>query len=125
RKQSITFQLASNYINSGKEKDAVPLLKQAYEDAPENPTAANAYAVSLILSGQNTEVAKLIASKPEIAYDLRVLAAYAKTKQYPKVIEGYKALIAKDPDNIQLYGSLAGAYLQSGRSDLAIAELQS
>jgi len=124
RKQSATFELATNYMNFGKEKEAVALLEKAYLDAPENTTAAIAYAVSLLLTGQNQKAQDLFKIHPDIVYDTRILSVYSRLKQYDKVIAGYKALIAKDPTNIQLNATLVVAYLESGRTDLALAELE-
>ncbi len=124
-KQSLIFELATNYINSGKEKEASVLLQQAYESAPENTTAKIGYVSTLVLTGQEKKAQELFGSTPEVFLDKRVLNAYAKIKQYQKVIDSYKALIAKDPENIQLYVTLASAYVQNNQSSLAISLFES
>lgn len=124
RKQSISFLLGTNYLNTKRNKEAITLLEQTYQDDVSNSTAASAYGSALILGEEDAKAEAFIAGKPELASDERILASYAKRNQYTKVIEGYKILISKDPGNIQLYGTLTAVYLQSGRTDLAIAELQ-
>ncbi len=125
RKQSIMLELAVNYMNFGKEKEAAELLRKAYESAPENGTAKIGYIVTLILTGEEKKAKELFASTPEVFLDPRVVGVYAKLKQYPKVIDAYKTLIQKDPGNIQLYATLASAYVEAGQSPLAIALLES
>ncbi len=123
-KQSIAFELATNYMNSGREKEASVLLEKTYTDAPENTLSAVAHGITLVLTGQDAKLQQLYKDNPEIAYDPRIIAAHGKLKQYSKVIEGYRALIQKDPGNIQLYGTLVGVYLDMGRRDLALSELE-
>jgi cytochrome c-type biogenesis protein CcmH/NrfG len=41
-----------------------------------------------------------------------VITAYNSLKQFSKIIEAYKRVIAKDPTNPQAYFSLASAYLE-------------
>ena len=124
-KQSIIFQLATNYMNSGKEKEAAALLKEAYESAPDNDTAKIGYVSTLILSGQEKLARELFAATPELFLDTRVINVYAKLGQYQKVIESYKALVEKNPDNVQYYAGLAQAYVQNKQSGAAISLLES
>ncbi len=124
-KQTISFELATNYLNSGKEKEGAILLENAYNDAPENKTARIAYVASLILTGQESKAQEIMKNNPDIKYDDRILGVYVRLKQYQKVIDGYKILIEKEPTNIAFYGNLAAAYVENGQLSLAISLLES
>ncbi|HEY4494532.1 MAG TPA: O-antigen ligase family protein [Candidatus Paceibacterota bacterium] len=112
KKQSIIFELASVYMNTpGKEKEALALMKEAYESAPENGTSKIGYIATLILTGNEKEALTLFGSDPDLFLDERIISVYARLKEYNKVINAYEALIKKDPTKITLYGSLATAYV--------------
>lgn len=124
-KQTVTFELATNYLNVKKEKEALALLERAYLDAPENPTAAAAYAATLILTGQDAKAQELFKDNQETLNDPRVINIYKHLNQWYKVIDIYKAELAKNPENMQLYGNLIGAYVDSGQPSQAIVLLES
>ena len=46
------------------------------------------------------------------------------SKQYTKAIAAYKAMIVKDPENIDAYSPLAYAYLLNDQEDQAISTLK-
>ncbi len=123
-KQTIDFELAATYMNLNKGDEAVGLMKHAYESAPDNGTAQTGYIATLILAGQEAKAKELFGDKPELFLNDRVIAVYAKLKQYQKVIDSYKALIKKEPDNSNYHGSLANAYFLNGQISLSIAELK-
>ncbi len=77
------------------------------------------------MTGQDKKAQEIGSTTPEVFFDPRIINIYARLKQYGRVIDAYKILIQKSPDNIQYYGSLASAYLQSGQASLALAELES
>jgi tetratricopeptide (TPR) repeat protein/O-antigen ligase len=124
QKQSIVFEVATNYMNSGKEKEAAELLRQAYESAPENPSSKGAYLTLLILTGQEKVAQEIFGNEPDLFIDERIVNVYLKLKQYSKAIDIYKKLIAKDPNNIQLYGSLAAIYYTNGQISQSIETLK-
>ncbi len=124
RKQSIVFELAVNYMNSGKTKEALALIEQAYNDAPDNDTSRVGYASILILNGQEPKAREIFGNDDTIFTDQRIINVYMKLKQYSKIIDIYKKLIAKDPENIQNYGSLAATYLQNNDKYNAISILK-
>jgi Flp pilus assembly protein TadD len=123
-KQTITFELATNYLNSGKEKEAEKLLEKAYSDAPNNETSQIAYVSALILTGQEAKAKSLFADKPEIFIDQRIISAYVRLKQYNKVIEILKLLVVKSPNDANIYISLASAYFANGQKNMTISTLE-
>ncbi len=122
-KQTIIFELAANYMNTNKPKEALALLKKAYESATDNTTAKQAYAAALLLNGDEAKAKELFGSE-DFATDPRIINIYVKLKQYDRVLSAYKTLVAKNPDNPQYYASLAATYLEMGDRAGAIAELE-
>jgi tetratricopeptide (TPR) repeat protein len=122
-KQTIMFDLATAYLNLGKNNEAIELLKRAYESETSNQIAKVAYVTALISGNQEKKAHELFGNDPEIFTDQRVIGAYAKNKQYDKVVEIYKALIAKNPDDLQNRFYLVGAYLGAKQNWLALSEL--
>lgn len=123
-KQTITFELASNYMSQGKAEEALKLLEKAYADAPENPTSKVAYITSLIASGKEAKINELFPNDKEIYSDVRVINAYVYSKQYGKAIELYKKLIEKNPNDQNSYSALASVYLMNSQPAQAIHTLQ-
>ncbi len=123
-KQSTLFELATNYLNTGKAKEAVEITKRSYESAIENENAKLAYVTALVLNGEEKKARELFGSTPEIFTTPQMVGVYAQRKEFTKIIDIYKNLIIKEPNNIQYYGSLARAYLENGQKSLAIAELE-
>ena len=54
---------------------------------------------------------------------MRLVKAYADTKQYQKAIDILKTLSQEEPDNPQYHLSLAAVYSDAGKRNEAIAEL--
>ena len=122
-KQSIMFDVATNYLNTNKVPQAIEILKKAYELQPSFITAKIGYAAALITGGQEKKAHELFGDDPAIFSDQRVINAYVNAKQFDKVIDIYKALVAKNPDDVQNHLYLADAYMASKQSWLAIKEL--
>ncbi len=125
-KQTILYEIGSNYMNRGKYVDASEAFKKAYELEPKNTTARDYYAVSLIYAGKQKEADDLLIAgygSVLVMSDI-VIKAYVDTKQYNKVIPIWKARIAENPTNYQFRVSLAAAYLESGDRASAIKELE-
>lgn len=122
-KQAVAFELASNYINIGKAQEAIDLIKQAYESAPDYPLAKSAYVMALINAGQEKKAYELFPNDPDLFTDQRVINVYAQKKQFSKVIEIYKKLVAQKPNDVQTHFYLAAAYLADKQNWQAIQEL--
>jgi tetratricopeptide (TPR) repeat protein len=123
-KQSLMYELAQNYMNTKKIPEALDLLKKAYELVPENTNAKLAYAGTLIQVGQDQKAVEVYGGDTSFMEDQRIINIYIQNKNYPKVIELYKKLVEKNPDNPQYYGSLAAVYFQNGQSSQALAVLE-
>ena len=123
-KQSIIFELAVNYLNVGKNKEAVAILDKAYQSATDNPIAKTTYATALITAGEEAKAKQIFGDDLEIFGDQRVINAYLLSKQYDKAIAIYKQLLAKDADNQETYSSLAYAYLLNKQDYQAIELLK-
>jgi O-antigen ligase/tetratricopeptide (TPR) repeat protein len=124
-KQSITFPLATQYINGNKIDEAVVLLKDAYESVPANTEAKAAYATSLVIAGKEAEARKLFGDDVALFENERIARAYTSLKQYDKAIALYKKLIGTSKQSVQLRAQLAQTYLTAGRKWEAIQELKS
>lgn len=123
-KQTMMFELALNYMNSAKLKEAVALMEKAYTSAPENQTAKIGYVVALIADGQEKKAKELFGNDLGIFTDQRVINAYISVKNYAKAIEIYKELIKNSPNNQELYSALASTYIISKQDYLAIQTLK-
>jgi O-antigen ligase/tetratricopeptide (TPR) repeat protein len=122
-KQTIMFDLASAYLNLGKTNEATELLKRAYESETSNQVAKIAYVVALVSGNQEKKARELFGNDEAIFSDQRVIGAYVKNKQYDKVVDIYKAIVAKNPDDLQNRFYLVGAYLGAKKNWLALSEL--
>lgn len=120
RKQTIDFMLATNYFNTGKEKEAAVLLEKAYNDAPDNPTSRTMYIAALILSGQEAKARAIFATTTNAFQEPIIANSYVKMKQYEPAIEIYKTLIASEPNNLEYYGGLMSVYASAGRYSEAL-----
>ncbi|MDQ5893629.1 MAG: hypothetical protein QG640_641 [Patescibacteria group bacterium] len=123
-KQTILFELAYNYVNSSKQKEALALIEKAYLSAPDNRSAKIGYVVMLISVGEEKKAREMFANEPLIFSDPSVIGAYISTKQYTKAIEIYKQLLKESPDDQELYSSLASTYLLNKQDYLAIQTLR-
>ncbi len=123
-KQSIIFELAVNYLNIGKNKEAVEILDKAYQSSTDNPIAKTTYVTALITAGEEAKAKKIFGDDLEVFSDPRVINAYVLSKQYDKAIEIYKKILAKDPDNQEVYSSLAYTYLLNKQEYQAIELLK-
>ena len=124
-KQTIAFEFASTYLNLGRRQEALALLKEAYERAPEFQNARVTYAVGAIYAKELALAGELLTPIEEQAvFDERVVKAYFDIKRYDKVLAIWLARVEKQPDNAQARVSLGAAHLLIGNRAQAIAELQ-
>lgn len=123
-KQSIIFELAVNYLNIGKNKEAVDILDKAYQSATDNPIAKTTYVTALVTAGEDAKAKQIFGDDPEVFTDPRVINAYVLSKQYDKAIALFKQILVKDPDNQETYSSLAYVYLLNKQDYQAIELLK-
>ena len=101
-KQTIIFELASNYINSGRIAEALALMEKAYLSATDNSTAKIGYIVALVSSDQEAKAKELFGNEPSLFDDIRVMNTYVelyvRKKQYAKAIAILKSAGEKFPD---------------------------
>ena len=119
-KQSIMHELAINYLNIGKTKEALEILEKAYLSATDNPNSKVTYATGLVTALEDAKARKIFANDLDVFNDTRVLNAYVVAKQYDKAIAIYKNLIKDNPENQEFYSSLAYTYLLNKQNYLAI-----
>jgi tetratricopeptide (TPR) repeat protein len=126
RKQAIMFQLAENAIARGENAAALAFYKQAHELEKSFATAAVLYASGLILNGQTAQGEEVLAPYIETgqAADPRVLAAYRSTDQLARAVPIWQAAIRANPQDAQLYFTLAAIHYLSGNRAAAIAALE-
>jgi O-antigen ligase len=123
-KQSVHFDLATNYINTGRPQDALDISKKAYELAPGYDLAKMAYVVALINNKEEKKAHELFGDDESIFTDSRVIAIYTRQKNHEKVIEIYKKLHAKSPEDPQTHFALASAYLRANQTWSGLKELR-
>jgi len=126
RKQTIYFEVGSNYINKGDTAKAVEYFKKAYELEPKFTIARDFYVVSLIYNHEQAAADKILmdAYGTVLVSSDPLVKAYLDTKQYSRVVGVWKQRVADNPNNHNAHVSLASAYLQAGERTNAIKELQ-
>jgi O-antigen ligase/protein involved in temperature-dependent protein secretion len=123
-KQTPMLDLAVNYINTNKSKEAVEIAKQAYELAPDYPVAQSVYVISLISNGEEKRARELFPDSPQLFTDQRIISSYLRNKQYDKAITAYRDVLAKNPNDIDARSRLASVYYVSNQLQKAIEELK-
>lgn len=125
-KQTILFELASNYINQQKTAEALQVLERAYELEPAFEEARVMYAIVAMHTGDQKladELLKPLEGNP-VLLEKRLINAYAAVKNYDKIIEIYRTILEKNPKDSQVRVSLAATYLAKGDRATAIRELE-
>ncbi|MFA6404807.1 MAG: O-antigen ligase family protein [Candidatus Paceibacterota bacterium] len=96
-KQSVAFELAQNYLNTGRAEDAAKVLKQAYDGDPTNPNAKFAYAISLVANNKESEARKIFDNDPSIFETEQMAQIYLSIGKYDKSIAIYKTFVENNP----------------------------
>lgn len=127
KKQQILFEIGATYLAAGDNKDALPPLKQAYEETPQYDQALLYYATALYYNGNTIDADALLMKRYGNVYvdQQQILQAYFATKKYDRLEKMYAARMAKDPTDIQ--SAVAEAVLQyfvTGNRGLGISALQ-
>jgi O-antigen ligase/Flp pilus assembly protein TadD len=124
-KQAVKFDLATNYINTNRAEDAIAIAKDAYESAPDYELSKIAYALALVNGGKEKIAHEIFGNDPKIFTDERMIGIYGKLGNYAKVIEIYKELVDKKPEDPQVKFFLAAAYAMDDQTWTATNELKS
>lgn len=119
--QVISFELASVYLFEDKTRQASDVLGQAYGLAPRYGTAALAYAVALLMSGDEKGAMQVFGADRGI---LSAVKADLSTKQYSKAVADYQAVIAS-PISVSALIQQARIQYAAGNTAQAIAILRS
>ena len=132
KKQQIQFVLADIYLTSEQYDEAFASLKTAYELDPTYHEAAKNLMLAAVLTNQLEYADELYQKGKEIhggffdklTKSPRFVSAYYKIGNFQKIKEIWEYLIREQPNNAQLYVSLAATYLQLGERQNAIKELE-
>ncbi len=124
-KQSVSIALANDYLSTGKNEEAVALLKDAYESATVNFSAKYAYAIGLVVTNKEAEARAMFNNDPAIFETQQMANVYSSLKQYTKAIAIYTKLIGTSTKDVNLRGSLAQVQYSAGQKDAAVKTLQS
>lgn len=124
RKQSISLQLASMYVNASELDKALELFKQAYEGDPTYENAKTAYLSTLVISGKEEEAKKIFGNDPALYENVQIAQLYVSFKNYPKAIALLKKLLVQNPKNLEAGIRLAQTQYMAGLKYDAIATLR-
>ena len=128
KKQAVLFEIGVNaYLRTGQVEEALAVLKEAYEAAPEYNTARIYYAAALYRAERAAEADALIIERwgstaPTNSDEL--LQAYFSAGLYGRAEAIVQARIAKSPADPQLYMTLAAIRYTAGDKPGAIAALE-
>lgn len=125
-KQGIYSEMGNVFLEANRPSDALEQFKKAYELETSNQDAKFVYAVGAIYAGNNALAENIIQGIPQekILNDDRYLGALFNTKQFDATVAVLKKRIENDPINTQHRINLASVYLQIGRRQAAIQEIQ-
>jgi tetratricopeptide (TPR) repeat protein len=123
-KQSFLYQKGILEVSLGKYTEAVETFKKAYELEPSSKESRILYALSLIYADKLTDANKILEGEVELLTDERILSTLLEKKLYSEIAEIAQLKIASDPNNPQIYMSLAGLYLKMNRREDAIAQIR-
>ena len=126
-KQQIDFELGvDTLLRSGDVKDALPILKAAYEEEPSYDQARTYYAVALYASGDIAGGDQLLLARYGTVNvdDPLLVNVFEATKQYARAEAILQARVTKNPTDAQSYVQLAGVYYMAGDKASAVATLK-
>ncbi len=124
-KQTILFELGTDYLNVGDVNKALATLKHSYELAPKFEEPTFVYALALLYAGRLTDAHTLLVSRygSDIVPDERFVGGYTQAKLYDKATAVAELLVKRDPVNAHNYLVYAALLLQRGNRAGAIAEV--
>ncbi|MBX4210365.1 O-antigen ligase family protein, partial [Candidatus Parcubacteria bacterium] len=122
-KQTIDFEVGSNYLSQGQFDNAYNILKEAYDRNHAFQDALAIYATAAIYDKRFDEASKVLteAFGTDLVNDDRIIRAYQFAGKFDKIQKIFEARIAQNPNDYNSYPPLAGAYLQLGQPAKAIA----
>jgi tetratricopeptide (TPR) repeat protein/O-antigen ligase len=124
-KQAMHFELGTAYLNKGEFEKAFDIFEEAYNLAPDFKDAEIIYRVGSIYVGREAEINSIIGPiSDNDRTDTRIINAYVRTNRFDEVVKSWEITVANNPNNAQSHLSLGASYLQIGRRQDAIAEIQ-
>ena len=125
-KNSILFELGTAYIKTGQVDKGLKILADVSAAAPDYNEARNVYAAALVGLGRLAEAKAILvkAYGTDVVDDNHLLNAYVQAGLNDKVLGIWELKVKADPTNADNYLSLAAAYLNIGRRDLAITQIE-
>ena len=123
-KQSISLDLALDYIQTNQNDKAIALLKQAYDSSPDDGQSQTAYVSALIVSGKDAEARALFPNDPGLFQTEQAAHAYTVGKQYDKAIAVYRILISQATSSVPLRAQLAQVQYTAGMISQAVQTLR-
>jgi len=126
KKQQIFFLLADTYLALGDGQKAYGAVKFAYESDPEFESAVKNFAIVAIINGRVSEAEEALVRKfgTIIVPDQSLVTAYARAGEFSKVRDIWLEFIKTEPQNAQYRVNLAATYMELGRPQEAIKELE-
>lgn len=126
QKQQGMFELGILENNRGNLEGSLKWFKDAYELYPSFDTARNFYASVAIRMNNRALVSELLMPRygnltPNNDY---ILQAYLDVKDFDNALVIVKSRVEADPQNAQFHLQLAATYLQAGKRDDAVLEIQ-
>jgi len=126
KKQQIYFGLANSQLSLGQYDDALATFKTAYELATEYSEAQTLYGLGAVYAGEASLAKDLLEPLYGTALvpDQRFVNAYAVRGDMRSVATIWESIIESNPNNAQHHFNLAATYLNLGRRQNAITELE-
>ncbi len=126
QKQQIMFETAVAHLNLKDTAAALPILKQAFEEAPSYNDARILYAIGMFYAGDKAGGDALLTEGFGTVFvdDTRLLQIYTNLKQYDRVVGVWKTRVAANPEDSKTHVGLATAYFAAGDKANTIAELK-
>ena len=126
QKQQIMFETAVAHLNLKDTAAALPILKQAFEEAPSYNDARILYAVGLFFAGDKAAGDALLTEGFGTVFvdDTRLLQIYTNLKWHDRIAGVWKTRVAANPEDSQTHVGLATAYFAAGDKANTIAELK-
>lgn len=126
QKQIIYFELATSYINKKDYQKALGMFKSAYDLAPQFTNVQVLYALGALYAGEQDLVDELFAKidRRTIVFDNRFVQAYQTLGNFREIAKIFEERIVEEPANHSFHLSLAATYMELGRRNDAIKELE-